>query len=60
VSAAACGLADAGRAGGLAPGRHVAATGAHPARVLISAMQAAGHTGDSLGEVTGNLPQLFG
>jgi hypothetical protein len=28
--------------------------------VLISAMQAAGYEGDSLGEVTGNVPELFG
>jgi hypothetical protein len=50
----------AGRAGGLLPGRHIAGAGAHPARALISAMQAAGYTGDSLGEVTGNIPALFG
>jgi hypothetical protein len=50
----------AGRAGGLAPGRHIDAAGAHPVQGLISAMQAAGHTGDTLGEVTGNIPGLFG
>ena len=49
-----------GRAGGLAPGSHIAAPGVHPASVLISAMQAAGYTGDTLGEVTGNVPELFG
>lgn len=49
-----------GRAGGLAPGRHIAAAGAHPAQVLVSAMQAVGHTGDSLGEVSGTVPELFG
>ncbi|HVJ14598.1 MAG TPA: DUF1552 domain-containing protein [Polyangiaceae bacterium] len=49
-----------GRAGGLAPGSHIAATGVHPASVLVSAMQAAGYEGDTLGEVTGNVPELFG
>jgi hypothetical protein len=53
-------LLVAGRAGGLAPGRHIAATGQHPAKALISAMQAVGHTGDTLGEVSGRLPELFG
>ena len=50
----------AGRAGGLAPGRHINATGTHPGQALISAMQAAGYTGDTFGEVTGNIPELFG
>lgn len=49
----------AGRAGGLRPGQHVDGQNAHPARGLISAMQACGYTGDRLGEVTGNIPQLF-
>jgi Protein of unknown function (DUF1552) len=49
----------AGRAGGLAPGRHIKATGVHPARALISGMRAAGYTGDKLGEVTGTIPELF-
>ena len=50
----------AGRAGGLQPGRHIDAAGAHPAQCLISAMQATGYTGDTLGEVTGNISGLFG
>ena len=50
----------AGRAGGLAPGGHIVKTGTHPGRVLVSAMQAVGHSGDTLGEVTGNVPELFG
>lgn len=49
-----------GRAGGLMPGRHIVSQQAHPGSVLISAMQAAGYTGDTFGEVTGNLPELFG
>ncbi|HKY40630.1 MAG TPA: DUF1552 domain-containing protein [Polyangiaceae bacterium] len=49
-----------GRAGGLLPGRHIVSQLAHPGNVLISAMQAAGYTGDTFGEVTGNLPELFG
>lgn len=53
-------LLVAGRAGGLLPGRHLATAGAHPAQCLVSCMQAAGYTGDRLGEVSGNLPELFG
>jgi hypothetical protein len=53
-------LLVAGRAGGLSPGRHIDATGSHPANVLVSAMQAVGHQGDTLGEVTGTVPELFG
>jgi hypothetical protein len=49
-----------GRAGGLAPGRHIATGGAHPGQCLIGCMQAAGYSGDTLGEVSGNLPELFG
>jgi hypothetical protein len=49
-----------GRAGGLAPGRHIATNQAHPGSVLISAMQAAGYENDTFGEVSGNLPELFG
>jgi hypothetical protein len=50
----------AGRAGGLMPGRHIKATGVHPAQALISGMRAAGNTSDKLGEVTGTIPELFG
>ncbi len=49
----------AGRAGGLMPGKHIRTSGAHPAQVFLSAMQAAGYTGNTLGEVTGNIPELF-
>ncbi|MEM6990115.1 MAG: DUF1552 domain-containing protein [Myxococcota bacterium] len=49
----------AGRAGGLQPGRHIDGNGAHPVQNLISAMQATGFEGDTLGEVTGNIPELF-
>jgi hypothetical protein len=52
-------LLVAGRAGGLQPGRHVATSGAHPARCLVSCMQAVGFEGDALGEVQGNLAELF-
>jgi len=48
-----------GRAGGLNPGAHIPSGGAHPAQVLVSAMQAVGYTGDTLGEVQGRLPALF-
>jgi hypothetical protein len=50
----------AGRAGGLKPGNHIATGGAHPGTCLISAMQAAGVSGDTLGEVKGNVSGLFG
>jgi hypothetical protein len=49
----------AGRAGGLRPGQHIDTNGQHPARALISAMQAAGYTGEALGEVSGNIGALF-
>jgi hypothetical protein len=48
-----------GRAGGLNPGRHIDTNGAHPVQALISAMQAAGFQGDTLGEVTGRISELF-
>jgi hypothetical protein len=37
----------------------VATGGAHPGQCLISAMQAAGFAGDTFGEVSGNVPELF-
>ena len=52
-------LLVAGRAGGLAPGRHIRSQGAHPAQVLLSCMQAVGHVGDEFGEVSGNVPEVF-
>ena len=42
----------AGRAGGLNPGEHLDGDRAHPATVLIRAMQAAGYQGNSLGDVS--------
>ena len=48
----------AGRAGGLQPGQHVVAAGGHPAQVLITAMKAVGVNTNTLGEVTGDIPQL--
>jgi hypothetical protein len=49
-----------GTAGGITShGQHILKEGTHPAQVLISGMQAAGVQGDSLGEVSGNVPELF-
>ena len=48
----------AGGAGGLVAGQHIDASGAHPAQVLITAMQAVGVETDTLGEVTGVVPEL--
>ncbi len=48
----------AGRAGGLKPGKHIVATNKHPANVLITAMKAVGYSQNTLGEVTGELPEL--
>lgn len=42
----------AGRAAGLNPGEHLDGNRAHPATVLIRAMQADGYTGNSLGDVS--------
>ncbi len=53
-------LLVAGRAGGMKPGRHIATGGAHPAQTLLGAMKAVGFAGDTLGEVKGPLPDLFG
>jgi hypothetical protein len=50
----------AGGAGGLKPGQHVVAQGKHPANVLITAMQAVGVETDTLGEVSGAIPELMG
>ncbi len=47
-----------GRAGGLKPGKHVVATGRHPASVLISAMTAAGAPTNTLGDITGGVSEL--
>jgi hypothetical protein len=50
-----------GRAGGLAPGRHLAAGGAvHPAQVLLAAMQGCGYSSDTFGDITGAYTELFG
>jgi hypothetical protein len=49
-----------GRAGGLTPGRHIPTDGQHPGKVLLTAMQAVGHQGDTFGEVTGTIPELLG
>jgi hypothetical protein len=49
----------AGRAGGLKGGKHVVATDKHPANVVISAMKAVGITGETLGEVSGAMPELL-
>ena len=48
----------AGRVGGLKPGRHVVAAGMHPANVLITAMNAAGVSTNTLGQVSGTIPAL--
>ncbi|MEM9189214.1 MAG: DUF1552 domain-containing protein [Myxococcota bacterium] len=50
----------AGRAGGMMQGQHIKRRGAHPAQVLISAMNAVGIEGEELGEVSGVIPELFG
>ncbi|MDX2055239.1 MAG: DUF1552 domain-containing protein [Polyangiaceae bacterium] len=52
-------LLVAGRAGGLKAGVHLPTAGRHPASVLISAMRAVGYSGDSLGEVTGGISEMF-
>ncbi len=54
-----CMVVAGGRSGGLVPGKHIRTEQAHPAQVLISAMQAAGHEGETLGEVSGAIPELF-
>lgn len=50
-----------GHAGGLnaGGGKHIATAEGHPSQVIISAMQAVGMPDDTLGEVSGNIPELF-
>jgi hypothetical protein len=48
-----------GRAGGLQAGHHIKTDRAHPAQVLVSAMQAVGVETDQLGEVQGGIPGLL-
>jgi hypothetical protein len=50
----------AGRAGGLHPGLHIPAPGAHPASALVTAMNAVGVPTTALGEVKGEIPSLRG
>jgi len=51
----------AGGAGGLKRGHHIAMNNqAHPAQVVLSAMNAVGVETDTFGEVSGVLPELFG
>jgi hypothetical protein len=52
-------LIAGGRGLGLRQGQHVVTAGLHPANVLVSAMRAVGVPGDTLGEVTGFVPELF-
>ena len=46
-------------AGGLRRGTHVVATRKHPANVLITAMNAVGVKRNTLGDITGNIPELL-
>src|SRR5262249_53313267 len=48
----------AGKVGGLKAGIHLPAAGSHPAQALLTAMRAAGFSGTSLGEVSGEIPGL--
>jgi len=47
----------AGRGGGLVPGRHIQATGVHPARVVLTAMRGLGYAGN-LGDISNDYPAL--
>jgi hypothetical protein len=48
-----------GRAGGLKTGRHIRANQDHTAKVVLSAMNAAGVMAGSLGEISGRLEAMF-
>lgn len=52
-------IVTAGGAGGLKQGHHIRVPGAHPARVLLTLMNAVGVSRTNLGEVTGTLPSLL-
>jgi hypothetical protein len=49
----------AGRAGGLKPGKAIAATGKHPAQVMITAMNAVGVPTTKLGDVSGTISEMM-
>lgn len=49
----------AGGASSLQLGQHIDGTGYHPAQGLLTAMKAAGYTGDEFGEVSGAIPGLL-
>ena len=49
----------AGKAGGLKGGVHVRTNKAHPTKVMISGMKAAGMTQNDLNQVSGVIPELF-
>ena len=52
----------AGGAGGLRRGQHIDVSGAannHPAHFLVSLMQAVGVNTTQLGEMSGNIPEIF-
>ena len=49
----------AGKAGGLKGGVHVRTDKAHPTKVMISGMKAAGMTQNDLNQVSGAIPELF-
>ncbi len=50
----------AGHAGGLKPGRHVRATGKHPASAILSAMRAVAPSVEAIGEIHEDIPALRG
>lgn len=47
-----------GGAGGLKQGLHLRAPNLHPAQVLLTALRAVGYPGNSLGEISGEIPGL--
>ena len=49
----------AGGKGRIRQGEHIVATGEHPVRAIVSAMNAVGVTATGLGEVQGNIPSLL-
>ena len=49
----------AGGKGRIRQGEHIVASGEHPVKVLVSAMNAVGVQATGLGEVQGNIPSLL-
>lgn len=49
-----------GKAGGIKTGAHVKLAKAHMAQVFLSTMKAVGYVGNTVGDITGSVPEIWG